>query len=250
MENTKIKKQLLATPMNKLGLGGAFDSWFWGKHMQQKDVLSLKEFMNLNSLKASTEKFICRRIESDQPSSCGFIRRSKSWEKLKEFLLKSGFTHDDWAMLLPEVDSSAGVALDIKLLNKKILLSLPYLKVTDVKAVCGPARAIQHFFDSKGGPMMIVVKDMLSLTGEMIGSILPSGCERRKLEKTFQGVQAQFKLYGLTERDGPFMKLKFPFTHSREYHVDDLVNNKNFTRKDADAAVDIGIKAGWIKVSS
>lgn len=240
MEN---KQKLLDSPMNKLGLGGAFNSHFWNKRVSQSDVLTLSEFISLNPfLKGNKGKFICFRTpEIKREAYCrDFIKGSASFQKLKNFLLKNKFTHEDWILLLPDVKTSQGLVPDLSLLDKASLVNLSYHKVTGTKLHCQPSERIRDYL---GYPSEkpILVKDILGLTHKQVKT-------PRYMERTFVNIQKKFKKYGLTEEDGPFMEIHFSSTKSQYDYVNELISDKGFTKKEAILAVDLGIRAGWISV--
>ena len=246
MEN---KQKLLELPMNNLGLGKAFNNWFCNNKLQQSEVITLSEFISLNQgLKSNQESLVCwRSIEVAKTLHRSFVKESASFKKLKNFLLENKFTHKDFMLLLPEIKTAKGLLPDLSLLDKEILLELPYHKVTDTKLSCGPANRILHyFFEVKKYPYQqtILVKDILGLTGDQL-QLFFSG---KILEKTFVSIQNKFKTYGLTGKDGPFMELPLPLTKTKEDYINDLIQNKSFSKQDAITAVDFGIIAGWIFV--
>ena len=249
MKRAENKQKLLSLPMNKLGLGGAFNGWFYDKDIQQSDVITLAEFISLNQcLKINKEAFICwRDDEVGKRLHRGLIKDSVSFKKLKVFLLKNNFTHKDWILLLPEIKTSKGMLPNLALLDKKILLELPYHRASNAKTSCAPANHIKYyFFENMDYPVdrPILVKDIINLTGKQIESYFPSIILKRSLAS----IQKRFKECGFTEKDGPFMKLNLPLTKSKDDYINDLIENKNFSKKDALIAVELGIRVGWIFV--
>lgn len=244
MEN---KQQLLDSPMNKLGLGGAFNSHFYSKDMQQSEVITLTEFISLNQcIKANKDKFVCWRNSEVEEILYyrQFIKESISFKKLKSFLLENNFTHKDWMLLLPNVKTPKGLVPDLTFLDKKSLLNLPYHQVTETKLECRPAERIRYFFEHQGDEL-ILVKEILSLTNIQVNSL---GSSKSFMEKTFVNMQKKFKKYGLTEEDGPFMKIRFSWSQSKDDYVNDLIFNKDFSKEEAIIAVNFGVRAGWIVV--
>jgi len=244
MEN---KKKLSDLPMNKLGLGGAFNNYFFNKRgQQQSDVITLAEFFALNqSPRANKETFICWRTKEIKEKFLrfrGFKKESVSFQKLKIFLLKNKFTHEDWVLLLPKIKTSKGLIYDLSLLDKEVLLSLPYHKVTETKLNCHPARRICDCLNRSYDDQFILVKDILCLTNEQV-KLLPG-----YVEKTLINIQRRFKKHGLTDEDGPFMKINFSSVRSKDDYVNELIAIKGFSKKEAVLAVNFGIRAGWISV--
>ncbi len=244
MEN---KQKLLDSPMNKLGLGGAFNNYFWSKDVQQSDVITLTEFISLNPfLKASKEIFICWRTPEIKRSirHRTFIKESRSFQKLKNFLLKNKFTHEDWVLLLPNALTAKGLLPNLALLSKQSLLNLPYQHVTETKLSCRPAELIRYYFE-RSSEQPILVKDIINLTDDNLqSSFFPP--YKKTMEKTFVNIQKRFKRYNLTKEDGPFMKIDFSSKKSKDYYLNDLIHNKGFSKKEAITAINLGIKAGWI----
>ncbi len=246
----KTKNELLNTKMNELGLGGAFNNWFFDdKRMKQHEVLMLKDFITLNrDLKINTDEFVCRVVASNPLDRRGFIKASTSWNKLKKFLLENNFTHDDWIMLLGEYKSSKGQVYDYSLLDKPTLFSLPVNKVTDAKANCQPLQTICSSITNSNDIKGLTVKVLLTTKQEILQARLGGHFLDRTIQHTLSGIQNRFFAYGLTQKDGPFMKMRFGSIKTSKDYVDDLVQNKKFTRNKAIRAVKLGIEAGWIQV--
>lgn len=246
MEN---KQKLLNSPMNKLGLGGAFNNRFWNKDMQQSEVITLAEFICLNPFpKANKELFICwRTLEVKSKLYYGqFIKESRSFQKLKGFLLKNKFTHEDWMLLLPDVNTAKGLFPNLGLLSKQSLLNLPYHHVTETKLSCRPAEIIRyHVGHSSEQP--ILVKEIIDFTTDDVTTLV-LGFSGKLMEKTLANIQRKFRRYGLTEKDGSFMKIHFSLTKSKDDYVNELTVNKGFSTEEAVMAVNFGIKAGWISL--
>ena len=254
MKNTENKKRLLELPMNKLGITGGFNGWFYNKHIEQQEVITLIEFISLNQhLKNGNERFICWRndeIKKKLRIRDGFIKNSASFKKLKRLLLENGFDHQDWILLLSEIETPKGLVPNYALLDKKSLIELSLLKVTDIKENCWPASNLHIFIAEVESDFYqpILVKDILVLNGKKIDSMFTRGYGSRTMEKTLISIQKKFREYGLSKEDGPFMSLNLPFTKSKKDYIEDLIQNKGFTSSEASTAVDFGIKAGWIQV--
>ena len=250
-------KALLNTPMNKLGLGGVFNSWFFRpKKMTQDQVITLKEFIALNPfMKVNGERFTCWRDNDLQKYlSYGFAKESASWIKLKEFLIMKGFTFKEWIMLLPNIKTNKGYVPDYKLLGKKILVDMPVCKITDVKPNCDPFRQISSAtFGAErnhNDPFQLKVKDILRWTAAEINTEFPSSEKNRAVRNTFLSIQGRLRHLGFGEKDSVVMKAYLFSLRTREDHITYLVQNKEFSRTDAVKAVAFGIKAGWIHVES
>lgn len=250
-------KALLNTPMNELGLGGVFNSWFFRpKKMTQDQVITLKEFIALNPfMKVNGERFTCwRNDEVNNYISHGFAKESASWIKLKDFLIMKGFTYQEWVMLLPNIKTDKGHVPDYKLLGKKILVEMPVCKITDVKPNCYPFRQISNatFGNERNhnDPFQLKVKDILCWTAAKINTEFPLSERNRSVRHTFLSIQARLRQLGFGEKDSVFMKAYLFSLRTREDHIANLVQNKGFSRPEAVKAVALGIKAGWIHAES
>lgn len=255
MTLSKKKKDLLNTPMNQLGLGGAFNNWFFYiSYMTQDQVLTLEEFISLNvDIKTNNDVFTCIKSEIEKaPIPKGFVKESKSWDKLRNFLIKNGFTQKDWILLLPTKKTGRGEVPDFKFLEKEMLLKMPVHKVTEVKPSCTPFKKIGNFIlkeDWKGVPDQLKVEDILKLNPKKIrNQSFVQGYDGfdRTVMHTLLGIQKKFLEYGITEKDGLFMKAFLEPLKSEKSYIADLVQNLGFSPKDAQTAVSLGKKAGWI----
>ena len=251
----KNKNELLNTQMNLLGLGGAFNGWFFRSwNMRQEQVMTLKEFIALNIVARTRngsgqdipESFLCSSDEEmSNRAYPGFKKGSTSWKKLKVFLLENKFSYKDWPMLLPEVETTQGKRPDYSLLDKKTLLLLPVYKVTGAKLASSPINDIGNELLNEKDPEKIKVSDIMKITSKDADTL--SG-EPQSIQKTLFNIQKKLKAYGFTEKDGPFMKAVWKKSYTEEDFVNELVHNKNFSRNDAITAVKFGVKAGWIIV--
>jgi hypothetical protein len=248
------KQELLNMQMNQLGLGGAFNRWFTiyglGQKTEKQDILTLRDFIGVNpGLKTNKEVFFCYKREGSRLMEWpGFIKDSKSFKKLRQFLLDNEFTYKDWILLLPDVDTPKGKRPDYSLLDKKTLLDQFVSRITGVKGACEPVQQLEYIFhpEDKYYPKMstATVEQMLSLTMEKIESV----ASIYSYGRTLQIIQGKLKNFGFTSEDGPFMEIKFPESKSKDKFVEDLVRFKGFSRRDAKIAVEFGLRAGWIKV--
>ena len=244
------KTALLGLPMNQLGLGGLVNNHFFKpKYMKQEEVITLSEFISCNSgLKINEDSFLCSKNEDLKervPSlDYGFKKGSKSWKKIKTVLLENGFTHKEWILLLPDIKTAKGMFPNFALLKKDVLLDLPICKVTNIKESGEPYERLKDFFFKNEGTtryISVSVRDIIMLDIKGAQSIYG-------VEKTLISIKKKLTEYGFTGKDGPFMKLNFSKLESESDYIEDLINNRDFKRKEAETAVRLGIKAGWIQI--
>jgi hypothetical protein len=236
------KETILNMPMNMLGLGGAFNRWFFQRRMQQSDVITLKEFIALNDkLLATDESFITwRDSETHKILRYGFSRKYESWKKLKSFLILSGFSYKDWILLIPETEKS----FDYSVLDKKILIKQPVWKICGVKPSCVPMECIASMFGDEDRPEKINIGQILELTLE----VAQEKSIDYYINPTLNLIQNKLKAYGFNKKDGPFMNFFWKETKSEKDFVEELVCNKSFSKKDAVTAVKLAQKAGYINI--
>ena len=247
------RRELFNAPMNNLGLGGAFNRWFTncgdGQKIEKKDILTLIEFMGLNpNLMTNKDTFICHKKDLPcRPNHFGFIKDSKSYKKLKQFLLDNQFDYKDWVHLLPDIETPKGKLPDLTLLDKDILGDQPFSIVTGVKKLRGPVQQLEYIYHPENQSQRkstLSVNDVLGLNMDQITSV----AYIKSYGKTLQVIQRKFKELGFTAEDGPFMQINFPNSKKRENYIEDLIKFKGFTRTRAIRAVNDGIDAGWIKI--
>ena len=219
MNNKKTKDSLLETPMDQLPLGKSFTRCF---ELGLKEAApTLKEFIQLNPhLKYNEDFFRDPRVTYGL-----FNKKSKKWELLKQFLLKNGFTSNDWTMLIPKKLKSGRLVDDFSKVKKEQLLKLP------IAVVC-PGKTSAK---SKDG----TVENVLNLDeSQWFLSLHYEGCS---------AIQKELRSLGFTKKDGPFMKVKFKSSKTKQQHIEFLISEKGFFKWDAVKAVEFGLKAGWIK---
>jgi len=111
----ELKEILLNTYMHELPV-----SKMLIKRFDPKRPLTLKEFMNLNP-------FLVYEIDGfigfGNEETVFFYKKTLLWKELKNFLLNSGFTPQDWAMLIP--NEMINRRKDLSFLSKDQILSLP-----------------------------------------------------------------------------------------------------------------------------
>jgi hypothetical protein len=242
------KQELLNTPMNMLGLGGAFDNWFFNqKEMQQSEVITLKEFIELNpGLKIGTDTLICTNTPEKLGYRSGFNKSRTSWGKIKNFLIKNKFTHKDWIMLLPEKIENGKKVNDYAKMSKDDLLLMPICAITNVKPYSWPFKRTVKAITESISPEKCIVNVLIDwsiseLEKEVTG---PS------VRPTLHSIQQKLFAYGFTKKDGKFMQSRFGKIETKQDYIDELIANKSFSKKDAMRATDLAIKAGWIKPQS
>ncbi len=258
MKLLKKKKDLLNTQMNQLGLGKAFNGYFFNYYksstMSQSDVLTLAEFITLNpKLITNNDMFVCWKTEDiKRQVHQGLVKDSRSFIKLRNFLLENGFNQNDWILLLPTKKTGRGEVPDFKYLEKSIIRQMPVYKLTEVKPTCDPFRKICSFVFGDtwtGNAEQLTVGDILKLSPKAIKHQSLIGgwdCFDRTTMRTFLGIQKKFSEHGLNEKDGPFMKAFLEPLNSVQSYVADLVQNEGFSKKEAETAVRVGKKVGWI----
>ena len=202
------KELLLVKRMNELGLGGVFNRYFLLKNMSQDQVITLRQFFELNTdLRRNIIKGI-RCISANVPTLPKqrlLLKSSKSFLTLRTFLIDHGFTSDDWGMLLPKGN---GGRVDYGKLPHDKLLRLPVFQVTDVKAVSRPMEYISRiFFGEETYGSQILVKDILGITGYDIIKKLPKKTKKNtKVFCTLKKIQIRLERYGF-DKKYPFMKI-------------------------------------------
>lgn len=204
------KIKLLLTRMDKFPLGKPFANCFT---VTAGKIPTLKDFIILNSfLKYNSERFMDSR-----PNNELFIRNSKKWFLLKSYLLENGFTPEDWPMLIPQKVENGKIVDDFSVLNRNQLLKLP------ISAVC-PGKSTRHMRE-------YTVGDILNF-------------KMNHANNSYLIIQKKLRSLGFTDKDGEIMKLTQKKT--RDYYVKKLVELRKFSLEDANRAVDLGLRAGWI----
>lgn len=260
------KKQLLNTQMHKLGLPSLVTKHFFdAKYDKEEDVLMLKEFFELNhelftnKTAFFTKKDQVRRFRNNYSHNEGFLKTSKTWHILKDFLLKHNFTHRDCLHLLDKESSG------VQLLSKKQILSLPvevmftrpvfyqiieYLygqePVSDYyKDKSSYDRAMRNYAKKYHGT---TVAQIIALTGKDVNNIFKKEDSFwRQYRISLHNIQKKFKGWGLTKKDGPFMGLYlYPTCHTKKEFMTYLITEKGFTAPAANLALVLGMEAGWV----
>jgi len=262
----KSKKQLLNTKMNKLGLPKLVVNHFYHPRDSEDNVVTLKEFFEMNhELFTQRTAFFTKRIQikrflNNFAHIHGFLKKSKAWQILREFLLENNFTHRDCIHLIEKEHEN------VFLLSKKQILSLPvedifpkdnvfyqiieYLygqePVSDYYKYKGSYdRAMKNYATKMHGT---TVAQILALTGKDIDLIFNKNDSFwRQYRMSLHNLQQKFKSWGLTKYDGPFMSLYlYPTCHTKKEFIIRLTTENGFTVSEARMAAELGKKAGWI----
>jgi len=165
------KEILLNTYMHELPVSKRLN-----KRFSPNRALTLREFMKLNPfLIYETDGFIGYGGEEDY----FFYKKTLLWEELKDFLHKSGFTSEDWAMLIP--NESINKRKDLSYLTKDQILLLPV-------CVISTGSSTSHKM------VGLKVSDLLKV-------------ESAPYNKQTIAIQNKLRLWGFDDSDGPFMKI-------------------------------------------
>lgn len=165
------KEILLNTYMHKLPVRKRITNRF-----DPNRALTLREFIELNPfLQYETDGFIGYGGEED----IFFCKKTLLWKELKEFLLSSGFTPQDWAMLIP--DEKINNRKDFSFLNKGQILSLT------INIISPGSSTSNKMFN-------VTVADLLKE-------------ESAPYNKQTIAIQNKLRSLGFSNDDGPFMKI-------------------------------------------
>ena len=208
MKEMSIKKQLLLTPMNKLGLGPVFNAWFISQFMEQNEVITLQEFIKKNSQAVNRkQKLITWKNDNTKKflQYRNFTLYSKSWSKLYDFLISKGFTCRDWVLLFPETHED----FDFFQIKQEDLPFLPLFQFANMR----PKHKLHLFIQKsilKNSKRNVVLKDVLSFTEKEVACFT----KRHRHYKTWLiKLQAKLIFYKL---HGSFTQLKI---EKRSYKI-------------------------------
>lgn len=199
------KNPLLDSPMNKLGLGRCFDRYFLdesdknyfvngvSRRMNQKDVLTLREFIDLNP-SPRENKFLKTRKDDFKNGKNYFLDSgTESFLKLINFLEEAGFNHQDWIGVSHKKRQPV-----LENMTKREILALPAIEVLGIYESCSPAKILEKYF--KKYQKDISIKDIIQLTDEQISLHL------METLSTLQRLQRRLRRFGFRDSDGPFME--------------------------------------------
>lgn len=193
--------------MNQLGLSSRFGSLFEGG----SEVLTLQQFFNRNSslfyIKYKSpllvEYFHCFP-EGSVLAHKKFKRRSRSFKSLYELLRKNGFRHEDWVFLLPKAGNGEFLYQE---LPKETLGTFPLCRVVDVQVAARSlspfCRIIESVLGEDVSPFDVTICEFIAL--ERVKIL----CKNPNLRSTLRNIQNTLRSYGFTQRDGPFMGIRF-----------------------------------------
>jgi len=168
------KEVLLSTYMQELPLGKRIK-----KRFDPNRPLTLSEFIKLNPfLRYENDGFI--GPGNEKHDYYFFHKNSLMWKELKNFLIESGFTSLDWAMLIP--DQKVKRRKDLSYLSKFQILSL---------SVC----IISPGSSTSNKMFNVTVSDLLKKEFIM-------------RDKQMVAIQNRLRELGFSEEDGPFMCIK------------------------------------------
>ncbi len=97
------QQKLLDTKMTELpGFSGPFKRHFLGNTMfDPKNVVTLKEFMELNPYPVSTNTYLicCNPTQEVYFLKRTLVKTSDHFKQLRRFLMRTGFTEEHWKLL-------------------------------------------------------------------------------------------------------------------------------------------------------
>jgi len=257
----RSKKKILQTLINDLGLGIKLT----GYSATRWTVMTVQEMFDVNQgLKGNKDGIKCFRDENGKPVGA-FIKDSKKWRDLRDFLLKSGFTYKDWPMLLPETGTPK--RFDISLLSKDQLKLLPFRQVCNVQPGGTPYDALAGFIrpevtdtthrnrEDHHEYLDIPVHELLKVGYTEVEKIIKTYSSSTYgmntdavpgFRKTLCSMQEKLAKYGFTKKDGPFVKCYFGKKTTPQQIYEDLVRNRGFTSFRAYYVIGLAKHAGLI----
>jgi len=195
------KKNALETKMNNFGLGQSFDRYFFSKDnpkMNQEDVLTLQEFINLNQAPREERFLETRKKEFKKGKYHLLDKQTTSCVKLIELLKEMEFNHQDWAVISKEKRKPV-----LKNMAKDKIMNLPAMEIIGMYEGCCPAKIIADYF--KKPHKEIYIRDLMQLNDQIIFE------EMREIISAIQRVQRRLRRHGLKDRDGLFMEAHLDF---------------------------------------
>ena len=199
------KNPLLETPMNKLGLGRCFDRYFLdeseknyfvdgvSRRMNQKDVLTLQEFIALNPTPKENKFLKTRKIEFKNDKNYFLDAGTESFLKLVAFLEEAGFNHQDWIGVSHKKRQPV-----LANMTKRQIMELPAIEILGIYESCSPAKKLEEYF--KKCQKDISIKDIMQLTDESVSLFM------MEILSTLQRLQRRLRRFGFRDGDGPFME--------------------------------------------
>lgn len=245
------KEILLSTTLENLGVKGLVSKAkikYWQKDNQS--FPTLKEFIEANNsiLLKQEARF----------NLYGIAVQSLAWKDLKNFLINEGFTSKDFIMLCPKKKVGLGNSYDLATLSKEQIKNLTIGEIfhsIHTSSRYGDNDALKllgnmylHNFSPNVDEYPkepYLIKNLLNVFNVDNPNILFKYSDRRGFV-SLAGIQKALKKLGFTEKDGYFMSMIFTNLHPKQYYVDRLINEKDFSEAEATEAVEIGLRAGWI----
>lgn len=200
MNKLSRKEQLLCTAMNKLGLGGVFNTWFTSRFMRQSEVITLREFIEFNS-QAVNRKQKLVTWKNDETKKVlqyrNFTLYSRSWDRLYHFLISEGFTCRDWVLLFPQIDAD----FDFFQIKNEDLPFLPLFQFANMRPNHKIHLCIQQRV-TKNPTKIVLLKDILRFTEKEVRHLVKT---QRHYKTWLMKLQTKLIYYKLT---GPFTEVQ------------------------------------------
>ena len=205
------KEELLETPMNLLGLGMHFNKYFFEnsekryfingvlRTMEQSDVLSLKEFIELNHEKNKSSYLITRRTGFD-PKKNELYRQTTSTSKLIDFLTKAELDYQDCFLLMNDKHEKM-----LSELTKDELMELPAFFLVANYYKENLVFVLNRYF-KRDWLDPVLIKDIMSIDDD-----IASSPKIIRIGLALQRMQRRLRRYGFNDGDGKFMRSHLDF---------------------------------------
>lgn len=208
--NAEKKRKLLATKMNKLNLGRSFDRYFLDdssheyyidgtfRRMSQQDVITLKEFIDLNFLLKDGAILQTRQEEFRSLKFSSLRKDAVSFQNLVSLLKKYEFDWRDWPWI-----ERKDARPDINMLSKEEILQIPLVDFFTIFEHQPQINSLEIYFHKLR--CEILIEDLMKITDEIVYMKLIS------LLSILQKSQRRLRRFGFKEIDGPFMQASLDF---------------------------------------
>lgn len=201
------------TRINKK-LGNYFRNYYLGNSKNRiiaESEMTLQEFFLVNNkfLYHNNHKIICDTKINDN----SFSFQSKTFKRLKKYLISVGFTEKDWILLRSSSQKPQETLFDTKpyQLDKeywlqRTLVSLCWIKIR--------TRNFDFITSMIPKGYLVELRDVIALDQDDVDRICGTKGNWKipyehvqSLRKTLEKIQIQMRIIGFDDQDGPFMSL-------------------------------------------
>lgn len=237
------KEELLKTPMYQLGISTRLTKLF-----SPTPLMTLQDFFD-------EQKFVTKpycHFVWRHPHRTILSKQSVSWVQLKNFLFMNGFTHKDFIPLAPYRETSKGKVVDFSVLDYEQILDMPLEKFLGRQR---PELTAGYFVNTDkinvyAEEGFCLVRHITVLSTNQIKMTLSpkkGGAEEiNRVKMDLFMAQEELKRCGFTEKDSDLIGYDFGLK-TRDGYIKELLS-LNTPPEMAEMAVELALKAGWIKV--